>query len=98
MPGIDGLEFVRRLQASFATIPVIVFSGQGTIEAAVEAVKLGAVDFLEKPVEPPKLKILLERLAGRQEILSENRRLREDVAILKAATTFFAGELDPRGR
>ncbi len=51
MPGIDGLEFVRRLKERYA-IPVIVFSGQGTIEAAVEAVKLGAQDFLEKPVEP----------------------------------------------
>jgi len=79
MPGIDGIEFVRRLQASYAAIPIIVFSGQGTIEAAVEAVKLGAVDFLEKPVEPPKLKILLEKLAGRREILTENRRLRAEL-------------------
>src|SRR5262245_45806974 len=55
MPGIDGLEFVRRLQSELG-VPVIVFSGQGTIETAVEAIKLGAQDFLEKPVEPGKLK------------------------------------------
>ena len=78
MPGIDGLEFVRRLRDQYA-IPVIVFSGQGTIEAAVEAVKLGAQDFLEKPVEPAKLKILLEKLAGTRELIEENRRLRAEL-------------------
>ena len=78
MPGIDGLEFVRRLKEQYA-IPVIVFSGQGTIEAAVEAVKLGAQDFLEKPVEPSKLKLLLEKLAGTRELLDENRRLRAEL-------------------
>jgi len=78
MPGIDGLEFVRRLKEQHA-IPVIVFSGQGTIETAVEAVKLGALDFLEKPVEPAKLKILLERLAGTRELINEIRRLRAEL-------------------
>jgi DNA-binding NtrC family response regulator len=78
MPGIDGLEFVRRLKEQYA-IPVIVFSGQGTIEAAVEAVKLGAQDFLEKPVEPAKLKILLEKLAGTRELADENKRLRAEL-------------------
>lgn len=78
MPGIDGLEFVRRLQAEHG-VPVIVFSGQGTIEAAVEAIKLGAQDFLEKPVEPGKLKILLEKLAGTRALLAENRRLRAEL-------------------
>jgi DNA-binding NtrC family response regulator len=78
MPGMDGLEFVRRLKDQYA-IPVIVFSGQGTIEAAVEAVKLGAQDFLEKPVEPARLKILLEKLAGTRELINENRRLRAEL-------------------
>jgi DNA-binding NtrC family response regulator len=77
MPGIDGLEFVRRLQS--LGLPVIVFSGQGTIETAVEAIKLGAQDFLEKPVEPAKLKILLEKLAGTRELIAENRRLRAEL-------------------
>ncbi len=78
MPGVHGLDFVRRLQAEYS-LPVIVFSGQGTIEQAVEAVKLGALDFLEKPVEPAKLKILLEKLAGTRELLAENRRLRAEL-------------------
>jgi DNA-binding NtrC family response regulator len=78
MPGMDGLEFVRRLKEQL-NIPVIVFSGQGTIEAAVEAVKLGAQDFLEKPVEPGRLKILLEKLAGTRELINENRRLRAEL-------------------
>jgi DNA-binding NtrC family response regulator len=78
MPGTEGLDFVRRLQADYA-LPVIVFSGQGTIEQAVEAVKLGALDFLEKPVEPSKLKILLEKLQGTRELLAENRRLRAEL-------------------
>src|SRR6185503_15338861 len=78
MPGIDGLEFVRRLQGQ-SSVPVIVFSGQGTIETAVEAIKLGAQDFLETPVEPAKLKILLEKLAGARELLAENRRLRAEL-------------------
>ncbi len=78
MPGTEGLEFVRRLQADYA-LPVIVFSGQGTIEQAVEAIKLGALDFLEKPVEPSKLKLLLEKLAGTRELMAENRRLRAEL-------------------
>src|SRR5262245_41685053 len=74
MPGIDGLEFVRRLQQY--SVPVIVFSGQGTIETAVEAIKLGARDFLEKPVEPAKLRILLEKFAVDKDVYAENRRMR----------------------
>jgi DNA-binding NtrC family response regulator len=78
MPGMDGLEFVRRLKEQHG-LPVIVFSGQGTIDAAVEAIKLGAQDFLEKPVEPARLKLLLEKLAGTRELINENRRLRAEL-------------------
>ena len=77
MPGIDGLEFVRRLQGQ--SLPVIVFSGQGTIETAVEAIKLGARDFLEKPVEPAKLKLLLEKLKNDKVIFAENQRMRAEL-------------------
>jgi len=78
MPGLSGIDLIRRLQADYP-IPVIVLSGQGTIEQAVEAIKLGAQDFLEKPVEPAKLKILLEKLDGTRELQAEVRRLRAEL-------------------
>ncbi len=78
MPGLSGIDLIRRLQADYP-IPVIVLSGQGTIEQAVEAIKLGAQDFLEKPVEPAKLKILLEKLEGTRELQAEVRRLRAEL-------------------
>ena len=76
--GMDGIELVRRLKNHYP-VPVIVLSGQGTIENAVEAVKLGAQDFLEKPVEPAKLQLLLERMADMRELLADNRRLRAEL-------------------
>jgi DNA-binding NtrC family response regulator len=78
MPGIDGLEFIRRIQGEFP-VPVIVLTGQGTIEQAVEAIRLGAQDILEKPVEPEKLKILLEKLAVSRDIVGELLRLRAEL-------------------
>ena len=78
MPGVDGLELIRRAQAEYR-VPIIVLTGQGTIEQAVEAIRLGALDILEKPVEPAKLKILLEKLAGTRELLGEVRRLRAEL-------------------
>ena len=78
MPGIDGLELIRRLQAEYP-VPVIVLTGHGTIEQAVEAIRLGAQDILEKPVESAKLKILLEKLAGTRDMLAEILRLRAEL-------------------
>lgn len=59
LPGLDGLELQKRLAATGCTLPIIFVSGVGTIPAAVEAVKGGAVDFLTKPVDE---KLLLERV------------------------------------
>ena len=78
LPGMDGIELVRRLRVDYP-VPIIVLSGQGTIEQAVEAIKEGAQDFLEKPVEPAKLAILLEKMTERRELVAENRRLREEL-------------------
>ncbi len=78
MPGMSGIELVEKLRYEYP-VPIIVMSGQGTIETAVEAIKLGATDFLEKPVEPGKLKILLEKMAETSELLKENRRLRAEL-------------------
>ncbi|MFN2370810.1 MAG: sigma-54 dependent transcriptional regulator [Candidatus Krumholzibacteriia bacterium] len=59
MPGMDGFEVLQRLRAAGHPVPVIVISGHGTIETAVEAVKAGAYDFLEKPLERSRLLVTL---------------------------------------
>src|ERR1700686_4497450 len=51
MPGIDGIELLKRLKASPSLLPVVIMTGHGDVPLAVEAMKLGAVDFLEKPLE-----------------------------------------------
>ena len=55
MPGIDGIELLKRLRASRGTFPVVIMTGHGDVPLAVEAMKLGAMDFLEKPFEDERL-------------------------------------------
>jgi two-component system response regulator FixJ len=60
MPGIDGMDLLRRLKANASPLPVIIMTGHGDIPLAVEAIKLGAVDFLEKPFEDERLIGMIE--------------------------------------
>ena len=55
MPGIDGIELLKRLKATHNALPVVIMTGHGDVPLAVEAMKLGAVDFLEKPFEDDRL-------------------------------------------
>src|ERR1700726_1491963 len=55
MPGIDGIELLKRLKAGPTLFPVVIMTGHGDVPLAVEAMKLGAVDFLEKPFEDDRL-------------------------------------------
>jgi two-component system response regulator FixJ len=55
MPGVDGIELLKRLKANRSTLPVLIVTGHGDVPLAVEAMKLGAVDFLEKPFEDDRL-------------------------------------------
>src|SRR5437867_11540849 len=79
MPGAGGIDLLRAIRPTY-TGSVIVLSGRGTIEKAVEAIKEGAEDFVEKPVNLPKLKVLLEKVREKGEMIRENRRLREELA------------------
>jgi two-component system nitrogen regulation response regulator NtrX len=80
MPGRDGLEVLERLRQSRADLPVVVMSGHGTIETAVRATKLGAYDFLEKPLSVDKLLLCVSHVLERARLSRENRRLREELA------------------
>jgi two-component system, LuxR family, response regulator FixJ len=60
MPGIDGIELLKRLKASPSLFPVLIMTGHGDVPLAVEAMKLGAMDFLEKPFEDDRLIGMIE--------------------------------------
>ena len=67
LPGMDGLEVLRRIRESRPKMPVIMITAHGTIEYAVEAMKLGAVDFLRKPFSSSEIRNLVKQVIARQE-------------------------------
>lgn len=84
MPGINGIETLKQIKKKRADIEVIMLTGQGTIQSGIEAMKYGAIDFLEKPVD---LNILMEkiRLAKKQRMLTLEKKSADEVKnILKS--------------
>lgn len=80
MPGASGLDVLRETKQADATIPVLLLTAFGSVEEAVTAMKEGAFDFLQKPVDLEHLKLLVQRAARQQELLRENLLLREEFA------------------
>ncbi|MCC1481251.1 sigma-54-dependent transcriptional regulator [Roseibaca sp. Y0-43] len=80
MPGLDGMGLLKRLNALDSTIPVILITGHGDVPMAVEAMRLGAFDFLEKPFDPEKMMALAERAAKARAQAMEARALRTELA------------------
>src|SRR5258708_9213188 len=78
MPGAAGLDVLRETKQADATIPVLLLTAYGSVEEAVAAMKEGAFDFLQKPVDLEHLKLLVQRAARQQELLRENLLLREE--------------------
>jgi len=78
MPGASGLDVLRETKQADATIPVLLLTAFGSVEEAVTAMKEGAFDFLQKPVDLDHLKLLVQRAARQQEMLRENLLLREE--------------------
>jgi DNA-binding NtrC family response regulator len=83
LPGMSGIELLRRIREFDSSIPVIIMTAYGTIEGAVEAVKLGAFDYLKKPVDLEELKLLADRAREhsqlRQELSYYRRQAARDV-------------------
>jgi len=77
MPAKDGLAFLEELRGSGVVTPVVMMSGQAHIEMAVRATKLGALDFLEKPISTEKLLLTVENALRLQRLESENKQLRQ---------------------
>jgi two-component system, NtrC family, nitrogen regulation response regulator NtrX len=79
LPGMDGLEVLTRIQGLDDRPPVVVISGHGTVETAVKATKLGAFDFLEKPLTLEKVVLTVKNALRQRRLEEENIRLREQV-------------------
>ena len=81
LPGIDGIELLRRIRAFDPAIPVVMMTAYGTIEGAVEAVKLGAFDYLTKPVDLEELKLMGDRAREHSQLRQELSYYRRQAAL-----------------
>ncbi|HEY6362636.1 MAG TPA: sigma-54 dependent transcriptional regulator [Vicinamibacterales bacterium] len=76
MPGMDGMEVLRKLHALDETLPVVMISGHGTTATAVEAIRSGATDFLDKPLSSERVIVTVGNVLQQSELRSENRDLK----------------------
>lgn len=80
MPGIDGIELLKRMKAANSMFPILIMTGHGDVPLAVEAMKLGAVDFLEKPFEDDRLTAMIETAIRQVEPAVKNEAVAHDIA------------------
>jgi two-component system response regulator AtoC len=92
MPGMGGLEFLAGVRAIDADVPVVILTAYGTIASAVEAMKLGAFDFLLKPFDRTALEIVVRKALDLSRWKMENRYLREQADGRSGLTTTLIGE------
>jgi two-component system, NtrC family, nitrogen regulation response regulator NtrX len=79
LPGMDGLEVLGKIRTLDADLPVLVISGHGSIETAVKAVRMGAVDFVEKPLALEKTLVVVRNALRQRRLENENRALRQQI-------------------
>ena len=80
MPGIDGIELLKRMKAGQSTFPILIMTGHGDVPLAVEAMKLGAVDFLEKPFEDDRLIGMIDAAIRQAEPAARSEVVTQEIA------------------
>ncbi len=80
MPKVDGLEVLERIKAFAPEIPVIMISGHGTIETAVEAIRKGAFDFIEKPLDLNRILITVKNASDKSKLIEETKVLKSKIS------------------
>lgn len=91
MPGLDGIELLKRMKAQQSPFPILIMTGHGDVPLAVEAMKLGAVDFLEKPFDDDRLTAMIEAAIVQAEPTAKSEAVAQDIAARVAS-------LSPRER
>ena len=87
MPGLSGDELLKKINSTYPTIPVVVLTGHGTVESAVESMRNGAVDFLTKPVNIDHLNLLVKRTFDNLELIERNSALTRELEQIKGRQT-----------
>ncbi|MCA1777090.1 MAG: sigma-54 dependent transcriptional regulator [Loktanella sp.] len=80
MPGMDGMQFLKKLKGVDSALPVIMITGHGDVPMAVEAMRIGAFDFLEKPFNPDRMTELAKRATNARRMTLDNRALRKELS------------------
>jgi DNA-binding NtrC family response regulator len=91
MPDLDGLDVLQEIRKSHGSLPVVMMSGHATVEIAVKAVRLGAVDFLEKPLSSEKVLVTVANALELRRLVEENR----DLKVLAGLQTEMVGDSPP---
>lgn len=81
MPDLDGLQLLKEVKARKCLAPMILMTGYGNIQNAVEAIRLGAYDYITKPIIDDEIKLLLTRLVKEKGILEENTKLKQELSV-----------------
>jgi len=81
MPEMDGIQLLKKIKTILPGTPVILISGYGSIESAVEAMKEGAYDYITKPIVDSEIKIVIDRLIRQRQLQDENLKLKEQLSV-----------------
>ncbi|MGD9992972.1 MAG: sigma-54-dependent transcriptional regulator [Salinivirgaceae bacterium] len=80
MPEMDGIEVLEKINASYPEVQVVMISGHGTVDVAVKAVKMGAYDFIEKPLDLNRLLVTLRNATDKTSLITETKTLRRKIS------------------
>ena len=98
MPGMDGMQFLRKLKGVDSSLPVIMITGHGDVPMAVEAMRLGAFDFLEKPFNPDNMTELAKKATQARRMTLDSRALRRELSDGSALIKKLIGSSEPMER
>lgn len=98
MPGMDGMQFLRKLKGVDSSLPVIMITGHGDVPMAVEAMRMGAFDFLEKPFNPDRMTELAKKATQVRRLTLDNRALRRELSDGSALIKKLIGQSAPMAR
>lgn len=88
MPRLSGEQLLQKITGAYPRLPVIILTGHGTIETAVDAMRKGAIDFFTKPVELDRLSLVVKKALSNTDLYAEHERLKAEVATLKARNRY----------